>query len=174
MAKCAVCGSENKDLSYVLMIRRDGSEAQMCSGCAELIQALDSDNNRQTALSQLKKYNLEIGDYEIRRFLDGVIASCDDAESYEVYMEKSRERKKSKDRPKRDIHRMVRPAALVLLVSVALYGIMRAAMDFIDGEIAAGILGLVLTAVIDGSLLMILSAVMDALDDVRTMRKRVK
>ncbi len=175
MAKCAVCGAENKDAAYVLMIRRDGSEAEMCSACAGLMNALDSDKTKEAALKQLKKHALGCGDYEVRRFLDGVIASCDEAESYNEYVEKSRERRDgAKEKPGRDVHRLVRPAALVLVIAVALYGILRAVVDITGGAVIAGVLGLVLTAAIDGTLLIILSAVMDALDDVRTMRRRMK
>ncbi len=174
MSKCAVCGMDNKDAAYVLMIRRDGSEAEMCPACAALINGLDDLKAKESALKQLKKHTLGVGDYEVRRFLEGVIASSDELEAYAEYVEQSRERKPKNDRPKRDTHSLVRPAALVLLVAIALYGVMNAIADITAGAVAIGIAGLVLTALIDGALLAILRPVMDALDDVRTMRRRMR
>lgn len=175
MSKCAVCGAENKDTSYVLMIRRDGSEAELCPSCAELMSLLDSEETRAESLARLKNYALGCGDYEVRRFLDGVIGSCDEPESYNAYVEKSRERRDGKgEKTRRDTYRYVRTAALVLFAAVALYGIMRAVADIAAGAVLVGIADIVLTALADGALLVILSAVMDALDDVRTMRKRIK
>jgi len=175
VAKCCICGGENRDAGYVLMIRRDGSEAEMCSACAELINQLEDEKGKMEAVKKLKKYNLEIGDYEVRRFLDGVISSCDDFESFSEYVEESRKYKKgTKGQKKVDVHRFVRPCALILLVAVALFGIMHAVMDITSGALAAGIADIVLTAIIDGALLVILIAVMDSLDDVRIMRRRMK
>ena len=174
MAKCAVCGAENNDAAYVFMIRRDGSEAEMCDACRVLMEQLEDDGSRKQALSALKKHAKGCGDYEVRRYLDAIIASGDDAESFNSYMEETRQRKKGGSSAPRDVHRFVRPSALVLLLAVAGYGVLSAVLDFSAGRAAAGVIGIVLTALITGALLIILIAVMDALDDVRMMKKHLR
>ena len=175
MSVCAVCGNENRDATYVLMIRRDGSEAEMCDDCRQLMEQLENDSTRKSALAALKKHAKGCGDYEVRRFLDGVISSCDDPDSFNSYIEETRQRRKGGgNHAPRDLHRLVRPASLVLLITVAAYGIFRAVLDFSAGAVAAGVIGIILTAVIDGSLFVILADVMDSLDDVRMIRKHIR
>lgn len=173
MARCIICGEENNDTSYVLMIRRDGSEAEMCPACSALISSLEDAEKKTKAVAALKGYAGHCGDYEVRRFLEGVISSADDPESYNEYIEETRHRRdKVKDPSSRDIHRLVRPAAFVLLLVMTLGGIFRAVMSFSGGAVVAGIIELVITAVTVGAAVIILAAVMDALDEVRAMSRR--
>lgn len=174
MARCIICGEENNDTSYVLMIRRDGSEAEMCPACSALISSLEDAEKKTKAVAALKGYASHCGDYEVRRFLEGVISSADDPESYNEYIEETRHRRdKVKDTSaRRDIHRLVRPSAFVLLLFMTLGGIFRAVMSFSGGAVIAGIIELVITAVTVGAAVIILAAVMDALDEVRAMSRR--
>ena len=173
MARCIICGEENNDTSYVLMIRRDGSEAEMCPACSALISSLEDAEKKTKAVAVLKGYAGHCGDYEVRRFLEGVISSADDPESYNQYIEETRHcRDKVKDNSKKDVHRLVRPAAFVLLLVMTLGGIFRAVMSFSGGAVVAGVIELVITAVTVGAAVIILAAVMDALDEVRAMSRR--
>ncbi len=175
MAKCSVCGSDNTDTSYVLLIRRDGSEAEMCDVCRQIIEDLDNERKKKSALAELKRHAKGCGDYEVRKYLDAVIASSDDPDSFNRYMEETRKRRKGGDASTpRSSHRLVRPFALILLLALAGYGIFRAVIDFSAGAFVAGAIGIVLTAIIVISALIILIAVMDALDDVRTLNKHIR
>ena len=176
MSKCVVCGEEITDAEYVLFIRRDGSEANACDGCNRLFAGLDSETERATSLKLLKKHAAGCGDFEVRRYLDGIMEYYDTPESFNKYIEGTRQRtdKNAASKSKCGVYRLMRPAALLLLVAVAIYGIMQAIMDFGAAEYAAGAVGLVLTAIIDGTLFIILAAVMDGVDDARTIKKHMK